>query len=41
MVNYIKAFEGETISDKIIGYLLSIGVSQTTIDNIKTYMISQ
>lgn len=40
MVNYIKAFEGETISDKIIGYLLSIGVSQTTIDNIKTYMIS-
>lgn len=41
MVNYIKAFEGETISDKIIAYLLSIGVSQTTIDNIKTYMISQ
>lgn len=40
MVNYIKAFEGETISDKIIDYLLSIGVSQTTIDNIKTYMIS-
>lgn len=40
MVNYIKAFEGETISDKIIAYLLSIGVSQTTIDNIKTYMIS-
>lgn len=40
MVNYIKAFEGETISDKIIGYLLSIDVSQTTIDNIKTYMIS-
>lgn len=40
MVNYIKAFEGETISDKIIGYLLSIGVSQATIDNIKTYMIS-
>lgn len=41
MVNYIKVFAGETISDKIIGYLLSIGVSQTTIDNIKTYMISQ
>ena len=41
MVNYIKAFEGETISDKIIAYLLSIGVSQITIDNIKTYMISQ
>lgn len=40
MVNYIKAFKGETISDKIIAYLLSIGVSQTTIDNIKTYMIS-
>lgn len=41
MVNYIKAFAGETISDKIIAYLLSIGVSQATIDNIKTYMISQ
>lgn len=40
MVNYINAFEGKTISNKIIGYLLSIGVSQTTIDNIKTYMIS-
>lgn len=40
MVSYIKTFNGVTFNDKIISYLLSIGISQATINNIKSYMVA-
>lgn len=40
MVSYIKTFNGVTFNDKIISYLLSIGISQVTINNIKSYMVA-
>jgi protein-tyrosine phosphatase len=40
MVSYIKTFNGATFNDKIISYLLSIGISQATINNIKSYMVA-
>lgn len=40
MVSYIKTFNGVTFNDKIISYLLNIGISQATINNIKSYMVA-
>lgn len=40
MVSYIKTFNGVTFNDKIISYLFSIGISQATINNIKSYMVA-
>ncbi len=41
LVNGIKAFEGDTLSEKVENYLLSIGVTETQIYNLKAIMLGK
>lgn len=41
LVEGIKAFEGDTLSEKVENYLLSIGVTETQIYNLKAIMLGK
>lgn len=41
LVNGIKAFEGDSLSEKVENYLLSIGVTETQIYNLKAIMLGK
>lgn len=38
-VGIVKSFEGDTLQEKVCGYLLSIGITQEQLDSFKTIML--